>query len=507
MSLLDVLSPVVSLLAVFAVIAAVSSSYVLFATFRRLSSALAGAAGGIAVGALFGVGVPVLAGAAGGALLGFVLADVHPRGGSVAVALGAGVSLGSVFVAGASGSPAIRQPLLVGVGLAAVLIAVAWRFPRGVVLPGLSGALGCLITVGLLDGGASLTAVRSGTIVGASPYASDGAVVALIGPLTFLLFGAVMQPFLLEYTDRVPPLLPSWLRGLVGATDAGQGVPDEVRPPCPECGTIRDPGHGVCRSCGATTDADYSIPDGVVAVDVPCPHCGERPVEESAAAYRATGLLLAYRIHTERVVGCHACVRRECWSAAKVTAVTGWWSVSCLLVNPFLIAQNVVRGLYDRGPSRSLLGTLEDAGIEYEFLEDRSEFDPDDHGAASMVAEGLVRLGAAVMMADGDADREEARRIRDAVLELTDAYAASEVQSMIEDAARERPDVDAVVEGLAGTLTLEGRQAALDLAVDVATADGTVTDEEEDTVAEIAEGLEVDDPESVAVEQYVDPAA
>lgn len=232
-----------------------------------------------------------------------------------------------------------------------------------------------------------------------------------------------------------------------------------------------------------------SVPSDAAAIDAPCPHCGERPIEQAAKAFGLAGFLLAYRIKRRTHIGCGTCTRRKCWGSAAKTAVTGWWSITCIILNPFAILWNVGRGLLNRGPSASLVEVLEESGVEVSFLSDPDAFEPGSHVDDALLVQGLVTLGCAVMLADEDADEAEAAVIRDELAGLAADRPPEELEAMIEETAAERPQVEDVADALGNTLSLEGRDVALGFATRVAAADGRIDDREVTMIEDLAEAL------------------
>lgn len=234
------------------------------------------------------------------------------------------------------------------------------------------------------------------------------------------------------------------------------------------------------------------VPSDAAAIDAPCPHCGNRPIEQAAKAFGLTGFLLAYRIKRRTHIGCGTCTRRKCWGSAAKTAVTGWWSITCIILNPFAILWNVGRGLINRGPSASLVAVLEESGVDVSFLSDPDDFEPGSHVDDALLVQGFVELGCAVMLADEDADEAEAALIREELGELATDRSAEELEAMIEETAAEEPDVADVADALGDLLTLEGRDMALGFATRVAAADGRIDDREIDMIEALAEALSLE---------------
>jgi len=502
-------------LSTYLVVPLVAFGYWLTMYDARIGGALAGWALGV------GVGLPVSSTAAlgaGVALAGVFAAVAHHEarfgwavvGGATGVLLGGFAFGGVTTVVGAGG----------GVALAVVLGALAWTFPRGT-LPLATGVLGALLVAAVFaagsDGGGTLTNVTTTAVV-------LGGFVALM-----------LQPWTAELGDTVPPLLPLRVRNWFELVPEG-GVDDAV---CPTCGEAVDPNAPYCGNCdaslagivgpadaatagaagGATegaaaTSTVTDVPTDAVAVDVPCPECGERPIEEASTGVGLVGMLLAFRWRSRTVVGCHECNRSRLWGLAGKNLLLGWWSVASVFANPFAILWNVGRGTVNRGPSRKLARTLAESGVDFRYLADSSEFDPSDYAEHELLKRGLLRLGVAVMLADGRADPTQAAAIRDNALELFPDATASDLEARIQEYASGTTNAATVASGLSETLTSDGRKLALRFAAQVSVADGDVTDAEAELLATVADALDLDDGavqaaigSGVSTESAPDPAA
>jgi uncharacterized tellurite resistance protein B-like protein len=474
----------------------------------RIGGALAGYALGLSVGlptsnaAALGAGV---------ALAGVFAAVAHYEsrfgwavvGGATGLLLG-GFALGGVTtVTGAGG----------GLALAVVLGALAWQFPRGT-LPLATGVLGALLVAAVFtagtDGGGNLTNAALTAVV-------LGGFVALM-----------LQPWTAELGDTVPPLLPLRVRNWFDLVQEG-GVDDAV---CPTCGAAVDPNAPYCGSCDAslaglvgpadgaaagapgeaTTVPD--VPGDAAAVDVPCPECGDRPVEEASTGVGLVGMLLAYRWSSRTVVGCHQCNRSRLWGLAGKNVLLGWWSIASVFANPFTILWNLGRGAINRGPSTKLARTLAESGVDFQYVADASEFDASEYAEHELLKRSLLRLGAAVMLADGRADPTEAAAIRDNALELFPDANANDLEGRVQEYASGTTNAAKVAGGLSETLTTDGRKLALRFAAQVAVADGDVDDSEAELLSTVADALDLDDGavqaaigSGVSTESAPDPAA
>jgi uncharacterized tellurite resistance protein B-like protein len=269
------------------------------------------------------------------------------------------------------------------------------------------------------------------------------------------------------------------------------------------------------------------VPSDAEAIDLPCPYCGERPIEQAAKAVRVTGFLLAYSIKRKTVIGCGQCTRGELLKAAAGTMLTGWWSLTSAIMNPFVILWNLVRAPYNRGPTSGLVETIEEEGIEVSFLEDGEAFEPaagvstdvllDDFGAAAsggggadrsdledqVLLESVIQLAGAVTLADGQPSKEQAQQLRNVLQEVFPDRDREELESLIKEHLQAGPDVAAVTDELSGVLTEDGEDLMLEVAMDVALADGPASDAEIATITEITDGLGMEMDEE-AVELLLD---
>nr|WP_264475448.1 TerB family tellurite resistance protein [Halorubellus salinus] len=213
-------------------------------------------------------------------------------------------------------------------------------------------------------------------------------------------------------------------------------------------------------------------------------------------------------------MGCHQCNRSRLWGLAGKNLLLGWWSIASLFANPFTVLWNLGRGAVNRGPTTKLARTLAESGVDFRYLADASEFDASDYGQHELLQRGLLRLGVAVMVADGHADPSEAAAIRDNALELFPDADRNAIEGRVTEYANATTNAAKVADGLAETLTRDGRQLALRFAAQVAVADGDVDDAEAQLLATMADELELDDGavqnaigSGVSTETAPDPSA
>lgn len=239
-------------------------------------------------------------------------------------------------------------------------------------------------------------------------------------------------------------------------------------------------------------ESPATVPSDATAVDVPCPHCGRRPIETVAKGYRVTGMILVMQYKSLRFVGCQSCIRRKLWWATVKNVFLGWWSIKSAVMNPFAIGWNVFRSFVSRGPNENLVAALEESGIPFQFIDDKNSFDPAAHHDDELLVDGMLKLATALMLADGEVEEPEVQAALETVEEMFDDYERAELEARLQSFAREGGvDVGRVSSGLSTMLTGEGKQLVMLFAMQVAGAGtGVEPDEREmDLLAEIAENL------------------
>lgn len=237
-----------------------------------------------------------------------------------------------------------------------------------------------------------------------------------------------------------------------------------------------------------TGERSAEVPPDAVGVDLPCPHCGRRPIASAATGYRLTGMVFAYRAEKTRILGCQPCIRRTLLGGAGRNLLVGWWTTIAFFLNPLAIAWNVGRAFVDRGPNEHLVDALRESGVRYEFLAD-DEWDPDaDHRV--LAAGDVVELVAATAAAGESTDVE-------AVAHLVAERFPDADRSEIRDRLAERPgaavDVAEASAALGTVLTDERKERLAALLVDVARADGGLDVGELHVLSEVADGLDLPD--------------
>lgn len=257
---------------------------------------------------------------------------------------------------------------------------------------------------------------------------------------------------------------------------------------------------------GVRADTKSGVPSSAAAIDIACPLCGKRPIEEMAKGYRVNAFVLFYTMKTYELVGCHACIRRKLWGMSAINLVLGWWGIRAAVINFALTLKNVVRGAFNRGPNTNLQSALEDIGVTYDYLDDPSAYDPSTHSPDELYVRSFVRLGTAIMFADGVAHPEEKQAFHDAIQLVVPDFPSSKLDDLIDRASQTEADVERVAKGIGEVLGQEGKELVIAFVSMIADA-GVTGDEDIELVATIARAMELSEDDIEAILASNDPSA
>lgn len=99
-----------------------------------------------------------------------------------------------------------------------------------------------------------------------------------------------------------------------------------------------------------------------------CQNCGREAPTKYVAFYQNIGLLIMRMMYSAEGHFCKPCIHSTFWSYFAVNLTLGWWGIISLIINPFLILNNVFRYIFCLGlPSPDPLATapeLDDAAID-----------------------------------------------------------------------------------------------------------------------------------------------
>ena len=98
-------------------------------------------------------------------------------------------------------------------------------------------------------------------------------------------------------------------------------------------------------------------------VNYTCPYCQERKVQTATKVVSIRGYLLAFQLRRRRYVGCVPCVRKKVLKEVAKSFLLGWFSLTALVLNPFLILYNIFLAIFVRTNVKKVHKVLQKAGI------------------------------------------------------------------------------------------------------------------------------------------------
>ena len=225
--------------------------------------------------------------------------------------------------------------------------------------------------------------------------------------------------------------------------------------------------------------ASDSGPPPKLAID--CPTCGIRPVETARKVGVVRGMIFVFRWGSISLVGCCQCVSQQVRTNLGQNLVLGWWSLFGLFATPFCLLQNIYH-LSSRPNSAKLKEVLNEVGVSYQSVL------LDDDGMAQGQRD-LMQAAAAVLKAVAAVEGTTSVEwdfARQALIALSDGTLTNKTaDELMRDVA---PFTGSTREGM----TEEQRLVLLRVAIDVATADGHISGDEEAVLLDVGEKLGFD---------------
>jgi hypothetical protein len=91
---------------------------------------------------------------------------------------------------------------------------------------------------------------------------------------------------------------------------------------------------------------------------MPCQACGRNAPTKYVEFYQNIGMLVLRSMRSVKGNLCRRCIKRYFMQLTGLTLLTGWWGMISLILNPFLILNNVIRSLGSLGLADSGEGAL-----------------------------------------------------------------------------------------------------------------------------------------------------
>jgi len=212
----------------------------------------------------------------------------------------------------------------------------------------------------------------------------------------------------------------------------------------------------------------------------PCPYCHQKQLETVATAPYVRGFIAAYQIGSKTFIGCVPCVRKKVLGEAALSLFIGWFSITALILNPIFILYNVIRGLLTGRNDTAVKGKLRELGL------------PDEPKIVDVNAVSYA-LAASMIMADGSVDESELQAAEKAGDEVFGNFDEAALR-MIVESGKKLPPVQDLAGMLRDVLDAKQKGKVLEYLMQIAMANGSISNEERQVIIKVAEGLGVPNP-------------
>lgn len=213
------------------------------------------------------------------------------------------------------------------------------------------------------------------------------------------------------------------------------------------------------------------------SAEYPCPYCNNSPLETTATAPYVRGFFVAYQIGTKTFIGCVSCVRKKVFGEAFLSLFIGWFSIVALVINPFLIVYNLIRGAFIGENRESVSKKLVQLGLP-------------EHPNVMNVSSVGYALAASMILADGVVEEAELLAAEQAGDEVFGDFDEGALRMVVQH-GKDLPPVEDLANMLADTLDHEAKEKVMVYLSEIAMADGHVSAEERQMLERIGQTLGV----------------
>lgn len=202
-----------------------------------------------------------------------------------------------------------------------------------------------------------------------------------------------------------------------------------------------------------------------------CPYCQVRPLETTAKAPFVRGYLLAYQLGYQRLVGCVRCVRNRVLRQAGYSLLLGWFSITAMIINPFLIIWNLIQAPFVQPRPEKVQKVLKRMGL------------PLNPQKANITDAGYA-LAASMITADGKIESAELTIAEAQGRDVFGEFDIVEFRRLVADYKELPPAVD--MAGIFNDILSDKEKEKLYRYLEaIATADGDFAKAERDLLTEI----------------------
>ncbi len=209
--------------------------------------------------------------------------------------------------------------------------------------------------------------------------------------------------------------------------------------------------------------------------DYNCPYCNRRSLETVATAHYVRGFVLAYQVGWKKFPACVGCARAQLLKEAGLSALIGWFSITCLILNPLFIAFLILKTPFVRADAAALNKMFEEAGIP-------------KPGDQVDILKVLYGLAAKMIAADGKIDQREIAVAAEQGVRLSSGFEYGAFQEAV-DSHKSLPPTREYAEILGQALQPDHKVLVLRYLHMIAMADGEMDRSEEKLLAEIRDHM------------------
>jgi len=212
---------------------------------------------------------------------------------------------------------------------------------------------------------------------------------------------------------------------------------------------------------------------------LPCPHCGTKPLTSLATAPYARGFLIAYQLGSKKIVGCTGCVANGLRLEALRSVLYGWFSITALILNFVFVPWNILRSFFVKENPEAVANFLDRIGIPQPGQDHRFE-------------EALYSTAAALIHADNKVEEAEVVAAKTLGPGILPEFDPQKFDQIIEDKWR-LPDLESVGAILNTYLSEEGKVVVVHYLIEIALADGEFHKSEDRLIAKLAKRFGISD--------------
>ncbi|MEL7534917.1 MAG: tellurite resistance TerB family protein, partial [Bacteroidota bacterium] len=202
-----------------------------------------------------------------------------------------------------------------------------------------------------------------------------------------------------------------------------------------------------------------------------CPYCQVRPLETVSKAPFVRGYVLAYQLGYQKLVGCVRCVRIRILRQAAYSLLLGWFSITALIINPFLIIWNLLQAPFIKPRPKRVEKALKRMGL------------PINPQKANLTDAGYA-LAASMITADGKIESNELMIAEVQGQDVFGEFDKAEFRRLVSDYKELPPAVD-MAALFSDLLTADEKAKIYRYLEAIATADGDFAKVERELLNEI----------------------